>query len=126
MRGTPDVPDVVLVDDDDLYREVLSGDLVDRGFSVLCFADGPSLLEALRDGLEAKIALLDWDMPKMSGFELLGAMIEEGIALPVIFLTGHSLTERDLHALDHGIVDVVDKMNGTDALAHRVQVIVDG
>ena len=65
------MPDVVLVDDDDDFREVLSADLVDRGFSVSCFADGPSFLEALSNGLEAQIALLDWALPEMSGFDLL-------------------------------------------------------
>ena len=44
------MPDVVLVDDDDDYREVLSADLADRGFSVSCFADGPSFLEAMSKG----------------------------------------------------------------------------
>ena len=73
MGGTRDMPDVVLVDDDDDFREVLSADLVDRGFSVSCFADGPSLLEASSNGIEAKVALLDLALPKMSGFELLSA-----------------------------------------------------
>ena len=33
------MPDLVLVDDDDDFREVLSADLVDRGFLVSCFSD---------------------------------------------------------------------------------------
>ena len=71
------MPDVVLVDDDDDYREVLSADLVDRGFSVSCFADR-LFLEALSNGLEAQIAL-DWALPEMSGFELFGALREHGM-----------------------------------------------
>ena len=126
MQGTRDVPDVVLVDDDDLYREVLSADLADLGFSVSCFPDGPSLLQALSNGLRAKIALLDWDLPEMSGFDLLGALKERGIGLPVVFVTGYSLAERELQALDHGAVDFVDKTRGTDVLAHRLRLIIDG
>jgi two-component system, OmpR family, response regulator ChvI len=120
------VPDVVLVDDDDHYREVLSADLADRGFSVSCFADGPSFLEALSNGIEAQIALLDWVLPEMSGFELLGALRERGIGLPVVFLTGYSLVERELLALDRGAIDFVDKARGIDVLAHRVRVAVEG
>ena len=126
MKGTRDVPDVVLVDDDDHYREVLSADLVDRGFSVSCFADGPSLLEALSNGIEAQIALLDWALPEMSGFELLGALRERGIGLPVVFLTGYSLVERELQALDRGAIDFVDKARGIEVLAHRLRVILEG
>ena len=120
------MPDVVLVDDDDHYREVLSADLADRGFSVSCFADGPSFLEALSNGIEAQIALLDWTLPEMSGFELLGALRERGIGLPVVFLTGYSLVERELQALDRGAVDFVDKARGTEVLAHRLRVILEG
>jgi two-component system, OmpR family, response regulator ChvI len=120
------VPDILLVDDDADYREVLSADLVDRGFSVSCFADGPSVLEALSNGIEAQIALLDWALPKMSGFEVLGALRERGIGLPVVFLTGHSLVEREMQALGHGAVDFVDKARGIEVLAHRLRVILEG
>jgi two-component system, OmpR family, response regulator ChvI len=119
-----DVPDIVLVDDDDLYREALSADLADRGFAVSCFADGPSFLEALSQGIEARVALLDWGLPQMSGFELLGALRERGIELPVVFLTGFSLVERELKALDRGAVDFVDKTRGTEVLVHRLRVII--
>ena len=65
------MPDVVLVDDDEHFREILAADLVDRGFSVSCYANGPAFLEALSNGTDARIALLDWALPEMSGFELL-------------------------------------------------------
>lgn len=116
--------DVVLVDDDDLYREVLSADLVDRGFSVSCFAEGLSLIHALSNGLEAKIGLLDWALPMISGLDLMRSLKERRIGLPVVFLTGYSFAERELLALDHGAVDFVDKSRGTDVLAHRLQLII--
>jgi two-component system response regulator ChvI len=121
-----DLTDIVLVDDDDHYREVLSADLADRGFAVSCFADGPSFLAAADNGIAARVALLDWALPGMSGFELLGALRERGIGLPVVFLTGYSLAERELQALDHGAVDFVDKARGVEVLAHRLRLIIDG
>jgi two-component system response regulator ChvI len=124
-KETHDVPDIVLVDDDDHYREALSADLADRGFAVSCFADGPSFLAAMGNGVAAEVALLDWVLPEMSGFELLGALREHGIDLPVIFLTGYSLPERELQALDRGAVDFVDKARGTEVLAHRLRVIIE-
>lgn len=125
MRRMQAVPDVVLVDDDDDYREVLSADLADRGFAVACFADGPSCLDALSNGMAAQVVLLDWSLPQMSGFELLGALRERGIAVPVVFLTGRAMVERELQALGHGAVDFVDKARGTEVLAHRLRVIIE-
>lgn len=121
----PDVPDVVLVDDDDLYRESLSAELADHGFAVSCFADAPSFLEAMNNGMAAQVALLDWVLPEMSGFELLGALRERGIGLPVVFLTGYSLVERELQALDRGAVDFIDKSRGAEVLARRLRVIIE-
>jgi two-component system, OmpR family, response regulator ChvI len=120
------VRDVALVDDDELYREVLSSDLADRGFVVSCFADGPSFLDALNGGIEPQLALLDWAMPKMSGLELLRAIRERGSELPVVFLTGHAMVERELQALNLGAIDFVDKTRGTDVLAHRMRVVIEG
>jgi two-component system, OmpR family, response regulator ChvI len=120
------VPDVVLVDDDDDYREVVSADLVDRGFSVSCFADGPSFLKAMSNGMNAKVVLLDWALPKMSGFELLDALRERRLGLPVVFLTGYSEVERELQALDRGAIDFVDKARGIEVLVHRLRVILKG
>src|SRR5689334_17071846 len=124
--GTHHVPDVVLVDDDEQYREVLCADLADRGFSVSCFADGPAFLEALNSGIEARIALLDWALPEMSGFELLGHLRKRGMGMPVVFLTGYWFVELELQALDQGAVDFVDKARGIEVLAHRLRVILDG
>jgi len=118
-----DVPDVVLVDDDDDFREVLSADLADRGFSVSCFADGPSFLDALSDGIDAKVALLDLALPKMSGFELLDALRERRLGLPVVFLTGHSQIEWEMQALNRG---AIDKARGVEVLAHRLRVVLEG
>ena len=122
-----DVTDnIILVDDDDQYREALSADLADRGFVVACFADGPSFLEAVSGGAAAELALLDWALPGMSGFELLGALRDRGVGLPVVFLTGYAMAERELQALDRGAVDFIDKARGTEVLAHRLRLIIEG
>lgn len=124
--GMRDLTDIVLVEDDDHYREALSADLADRGFAVSCFADGPSFLEAVSNGVAAEVVLLDWALPGMSGFDLLGALRDRGCGLPVVFLTGYAMAERELRALDRGAVDFIDKARGTEVLAHRLRLIVEG
>ena len=104
----------------------MGADLADRGFAVAAFADGPSFLEALHKGIEAQVALLDWSLPEMSGFELLNTLRERGIGTPVIFLTGHAMVDRELQAFNGGAVDFVDKARGVEVLAHRVRVIIEG
>src|SRR5437660_807977 len=50
---------VMAVDDDDYFREMLSNELTEHGFSVSCFPDGPSFLEALDSAQEWYVIVLD-------------------------------------------------------------------
>ena len=113
---------VLFVEDDDDYREALAGDLADHGFSVRGFADGASFLEAL-DGaaVDADVVILDWSLPQTSGIDLLPRMRRCGINLPVVFLTGRSLTKNESLAFDRGAIDFIDKARGVDVLVKRLR-----
>lgn len=115
---------IVLVDDDAFYREVVAADLADRGFAVSGFADGPALLTALQAGIEAQVALLDWSLPDMSGLDLLRTLRERGFGLPVVFLTGRSRLEREMEAFRAGAVDFIDKTCGIEELVQKLGRII--
>src|SRR5215472_10268937 len=78
---------MLLIDDDDEFRESLSLNLADEGFAVTTFADGPSALEHVAAGESADVILLDWRMPGMNGLEVLRELRQRGVSTPVIFLT---------------------------------------
>jgi two-component system, OmpR family, response regulator ChvI len=116
---------LILVDDDDDYREAASAELVDLGFAVESFADGASMLASVTGGVAADVIVLDWSLPAMSGIDLLPRMRREGIQLPVVFLTGRSSQSHEQLALDRGALDFVDKSRGVPILAKRIRVIVE-
>ena len=82
---------VVLVESDQYYREVLTGDLLREGFVVHAFADGALLLGSLATAVDADLAMLDWDLPTMPGRELLAQLRQHGVDLPVVFLAGNAI-----------------------------------
>jgi two-component system, OmpR family, response regulator ChvI len=86
---------VVLVESDQYYREVLTVELLRQGFVVHAFADGPSLLGSLASVINADLAVFDWDLPKMSGKELLAELCQHGVNLPVVFLSGKAIAGDD-------------------------------
>jgi len=122
--GKNDTIRVLLVEDDQYYREALADELSDYGISAQRFADGVSLLQALDDGVDADVIVLDWALPNTSGIDLLPQMRRRGVRLPVMFLTGHASTTYESLAFDRGAIDFIDKVRGTDILVRRLRRIV--
>ena len=81
-----DLIKVLHVEDDPNCREAIADQLSDHGFVVHSFADAISLVDRLAVSSEADIILLDWDLPEVSGIELLVELRQVGVELPVVFL----------------------------------------
>src|SRR3954468_5443925 len=79
---------LVFVEDDDDFREAAAAELEDLGFDVECFADGTSLLDAFAKGITADVIVLDWNLPTVSGIDLIPRLRRAGVLLPVVLLTG--------------------------------------
>ena len=60
------MPHLVLVDDDDLFRESVSLNLIDEGYQVTSFGNGRDALADLEGGGAGDVALLDWRMPDIT------------------------------------------------------------
>lgn len=116
---------VAFVEDDDDFREAVTGELGDEGFEVTAFSEGAALLDAFASGIEADIIVLDWNLPSIAGIDLLPKLRRAGIVLPVVFLTGRTQPAYEKEALDRGALDFVDKSRGVPILAHRLRLIID-
>jgi len=91
MNASP--TDLLLVDDDDIFREVLATALEDKGFKVHQAPNGLRALEVLQKETGIAVILSDIRMPEMDGVELLRRVRALG-NLPMILATGFSeLTE---------------------------------
>jgi two-component system, OmpR family, response regulator ChvI len=125
---TPNLPQarIVLVDDDDSFRESLGLNLVDEGFDVLSFSGGAPALDYFARGGEAAVILLDWRMPGMNGLEVLRSLRRAGTTTPVIFLTVLSDDIYEEAALEGGAVDFVDKSRRLSILVKRLHLITEG
>jgi|SRR5579872_4050886 len=116
---------VLLVDDDDLYRDALQLQLADEGLDVASFGSGRSALDHLDAGNAVDAILLDWRMPEMNGLEVLHELRDRGIAAPVIFLTALSDDTHEEAALAGGAVDFIDKSRRVRILIKRIGLIVE-
>lgn len=117
---------VVIVDDDDLFRESLGLNLSEEGFEVVDFPDGESVLEFFEKGNPADAVLLDWRMPGLDGLGVLRRLRETRVETPVIFLTMLSDEIYEEAALKWGAVDFIDKSRRLPIILGRLKLITDG
>ena len=117
---------IVIVDDDDLFRESLGLNLAEEGFEVVDFANGETALDYFQAGEMADAVLLDWRMPGIDGLGVLQALREARVEIPVIFLTVLSDEIYEEAALKWGAVDFIDKSRRLSIILQRLKLITEG
>jgi two-component system, OmpR family, response regulator ChvI len=81
---------ILIVEDDENYREIVSSELAWHGFAVSSFANGDALLGSLEVTAEADVIVLDWRLPTISGIDLLLQLRKRSVNVPMVFLTSHT------------------------------------
>ena len=114
-------PAVHLVDDEAPVRDALAFLLHSHGLPACTYASGPELLAALDAGPLRGCIVLDVRMEPLSGLQVHDALVARGVALPVLFLSGHGDIPMAVDALHKGAFDFVEKPFSDDALVERVQ-----
>jgi two-component system response regulator TctD len=85
---------LLLAEDDLDFSAVLSRYLADRGWEVLCCADGAEALAVARKGVFDAI-LLDLGLPTVDGLEVLQRLRSDDTSTPVLVITARGrVTER--------------------------------
>jgi CheY-like chemotaxis protein/anti-sigma regulatory factor (Ser/Thr protein kinase) len=80
---------VLVVDDDELVREVVMMSLAEAGFATEGAQDAPRALMLLDQGQAVDALITDFTMPGMNGLDLIGEVRRRKPTLPAILLTGH-------------------------------------
>lgn len=78
------------------------------GFEVMAWPSGVAFLKEARN-VPTGCILLDVRMPEMDGLEVQREMLERGISMPVIVLTGHGDVTIAVQAMKAGAVDFLEK-----------------
>ncbi len=110
---------VLVIDDEEDYRIIISEVLRSAGMDVRLAKDGEEGLRMLKEK-PSEIVLVDWMMPRMDGERFCRAMRAEAALkdLPVIMLTVKQTADEELEALHFGVDDfVVKPFQGPELLA---------
>ncbi len=97
-----------VVDDDPLILRMLTRMLRDAGFLVETFASGREFLDRL-PFKGSCCAIIDLQMPGMSGLDLQAELAKAEAPIPLIFITGHGDVPASVKAMKNGAVDFLLK-----------------
>jgi two-component system cell cycle sensor histidine kinase/response regulator CckA len=119
---------VLVVEDEDIVRELVCEVLEDQGYNVICARDGLEALE-MAAGFDGTIHLLVTDviMPHMNGHELAEKLSRVRPDTKILYVSGYSANDIG----DHGILDprieLLQKPFTPQTLARKIRdVILDG
>ena len=100
--------DILIVDDEKDFVEMLSLRLVDQGHRVRAASSGEQGLAAL-DEAACDVVILDIRMPGMDGITALKSIKARHPVVEVILLTGHGTIDTAVEGLKSGAFDYVQK-----------------
>jgi DNA-binding response OmpR family regulator len=115
---------VLVADDDEMFRELVTEILTQGGYSVVRVMDGAQGWEALQKK-KIDLAVLDLNMPNMDGLELT-RKIRDDVKLkdlPILMLTVRALVEDQVSGYEKGADDYLTKPFDSKMLLARVKVL---
>ncbi len=101
-------PTVFVVDDDSSTRELLAWLMKRHGLRAEVFPDARTFLKGYKADTPGCL-VVDLNMPGMSGLDLQKYLKDQGVQLPVIFLSGRADVPKAVKAVREGAIDFVEK-----------------
>ncbi|MEE9148371.1 MAG: response regulator, partial [Candidatus Tectomicrobia bacterium] len=110
IRRNPaeDNPTVFVVDDDESVLRALKRLFRSVELEVDAFSSAQDFLDAQLPDRPACL-VVDVRMPGSSGLDLQDALADRGVAIPIIFITGHGNVPMSVRAMKAGAVDFLEK-----------------
>lgn len=115
----------LVVDDSRAIRSIIGKSVRELGFEVLEASHGGEALERLRSHGVVELALVDWNMPEMNGFDFLVAVRANPAwkDMIVVMVTTETEMSQMQRALEAGANEYVMKPFTRDVLREKLQLV---
>jgi two-component system, chemotaxis family, chemotaxis protein CheY len=109
---------VLIVDDSKAMRMIVARELRSAGFAELLISEAASGMDAITvmKDFNPELVLSDWNMPGMTGLDLLKALRGDGCAVPFCFITTEASSEMRSAADEAGAFNFITKPFTADDL----------
>ncbi|MGK9086246.1 response regulator [Brucella intermedia] len=114
---------ILLVEDDIILGRSLSQALEKHAYGVDWIQDGEAAIEALTT-LDYSIVVLDVNLPKLCGIDVLRKTRQSGNSIPILLLTARDLPHQRVEGLDSGADDYLAKPFDLEELLARIRALL--
>lgn len=114
---------VLVVDDEERMRKLISDFLKIKGYETVEAGDGEEAIDVFFADREIALIILDVMMPKMDGWEVLKT-VREHSKVPVIMLTARTEETDELKGFEYGADEYISKPFSPKILVARVEAIL--
>ena len=114
---------VLLVEDDNMLGSSLKKALEKHAYGIDWVQDGESALSSLEDSPFSAV-ILDVNLPKLSGIEVLKALRAKRNKIPVLILTARDTAMQKVEGLDSGADDYLVKPFDLEELLARLRALI--
>jgi FixJ family two-component response regulator len=118
--STHDDPVVFIVDDDASVRLSIQDLLSSIGLRSQSFATPQEFLDSTRADCPSCL-VLDVRLPGISGLDFQRELVDAGVSLPIIFITGHGDVPMSVQAMKSGAIEFLMKPFRTQELLDAIQ-----
>lgn len=115
---------ILIVDDEDVQREMLGGYLEKKGYDVQLAPSGLMALDIINAG-PVDIMITDQKMPEMSGIELAAKVREEHPNISVLIVTAFGSVDDAVQAMKKGVEDYLTKPINLEELELNLERILE-
>lgn len=119
---------VIVVDDSSVMRQIIKNNLKQLGFeqsNLVDAEDGEQALKMINEG-GLDLVIADWNMPRMTGVDLLKAIRADGALkeLPFMMVTSEADKEKIMEAVQAGVNQYIVKPFNTTQLEEKIKEIL--
>lgn len=125
MYTKPIMPKILLVEDNEMNRDMLSRRLIRKGFEVVLAVDGQSGVEMTKTHAP-DLVLMDMSLPVLDGWEATRRLKADDATrqIPVIALTAHAMSSDREKALEAGCDDYDTKPVELSRLLEKIETLL--
>ena len=121
-NGSLIASEILVVDDEEDIRDLISGILRDEGYETRMAGDSDAAIAAMRLRRPQLVILDIWlQGSKLDGIQILDTLKREQPDVPVVMISGHGTIETAVSSIKKGAYDFIEKPFKADRLLHVVE-----